>query len=221
MVKTRPGVLRTLEEQIIPGHTALVIVDVQNDFVHPDGFYGKKTGDLWESYPLIPRMLHKLPELLSLARSAGALIVYVQAIYDPQYLSPTQTFVFERQGTYGTLCQAGTFGAEFFHTIAPLQTPREIVVSKHRFSGFWGTDLGMVLRSNEIKTVMMTGTVTSGCVEATARDAMFNDFYVVTVEDCCADKVEQRQAIAMQTMEWACGFVVSTQQVAEVWSIGT
>ena len=43
--------------------SAIVVVDVQNDFVHPEGFYGKQTGDLWETYPLIPRMLHNLPEL--------------------------------------------------------------------------------------------------------------------------------------------------------------
>ena len=59
----------------------------------------------------------------------------------------------------------------------------ELVVKKYRSSGFWGTNLDMLLRSNGIKSVVVTGCTTEGCVESTARDAMFSDYYVVIVTD--------------------------------------
>ena len=64
--------------------------------------------------------------------------------------------------------------------------PEELVVRKYRSSGFWGTNLDMLLRSNGIKTVVFGGCTTEGCVESTARDAMFNDYYVVIAADCVA-----------------------------------
>lgn len=217
MVAQKDGVLRTLEEQIDPRHTALVVVDVQNDFVHPDGLYGKRVPGLWERYPLIPRMLSNLKNLLGVARETGVLAAFVQAIYDPVYLSPAQRFIFERQGTYGKICLKGSFGAEIYEELRPTPGAREVIVAKHRFSAFWGTDLPVVLRSNGIKTMVMTGTVTSGCVEATARDGMFNDYYVVTVEDCCADREERWHQGFMERANYACGYVAAAAKVAAIW----
>ena len=52
-------------------------------------------------------------------------------------------------------------------------------MKKYRSSAFWGTNLDLLLRSNGIKSVVVTGCTTEGCVESTARDAMFTDYYVV------------------------------------------
>jgi nicotinamidase-related amidase len=71
----------------------------------------------------------------------------------------------------------------------------ELVVPKWRSSGFWGTSLDLLLRSNAIRSVIVTGCTTEGCVESTARDAMFNDYYVVIAEDCVAsDDLAQHEA---------------------------
>ena len=225
MMVQRDGVLRTMGEQIHPEHTALVVVDVQNDFIHPEGWYGK---DVYADIPQVGskqdseigalRMLANLKPLLAAARRSGVFVAFVQAIYDPQYMSPSQTFILERQGTYGLICLDGTFGARIHEDVTPQPGAREVVVRKHRFSAFWGTDMDLILRSNDIKTVVMTGTVTSGCVEATARDAAFNDYYVVTVEDCCADWLDGRQKTAIETMGFACGFVASAQEVQDIWA---
>ena len=221
-------ILRTLEEQIQTVHTALVIVDIQNDFVHPQGLFGQLvergetssfspgTGHLWEAYPLIPRALTNLKALLEEARNSGVLRVFVRAIYDAEYLSPPMRVLSESQGNYRT-CQSGTFGADFYEDFRPDGSPREVVVTKHRLSGFWGTDLDLVLRSNGIKTILMTGTATSGCVESTSRDGSFNDYYVVTVEDCCADRADDRQERSMRAMRWGFGFVTSSEEVCKIW----
>ncbi len=71
---------------------------------------------------------------------------------------------------------------------------------KYRSSGFWGTNLAMLLRSNGIKTVVVAGCTTEGCVESTARDAMFNDFYVVIAEDCVASDDKAQHEASMLLM---------------------
>jgi nicotinamidase-related amidase len=76
----------------------------------------------------------------------------------------------------------------------------DIVVKKYRSSGFWGTNLDMLLRSNGIQTVIMAGCTTEGCVESTARDAMFNDYYVVIAEDCVASDDRAQHDASMLLM---------------------
>ncbi|GAB3976870.1 hypothetical protein GCM10029978_064970 [Actinoallomurus acanthiterrae] len=60
------------------------------------------------------------------------------------------------------------------------------MIKKHRYSGFHGTDLEIVLRGRGITTVAVTGVTTEDCVHATARDAMFRDFWTVVLADACA-----------------------------------
>ena len=134
-----------------PRHTALLVVDVQNDFVHPDrslykpeGLGKESQGDLWEASPIVPRMLENLPQLLESARQANLFIVFIRAIYDPEYLSGPLAFVYERKGLWGDICISGTPGADFYGDIRPVDRPREVIVTKHRFSAFWGTDLNLI-----------------------------------------------------------------------------
>ena len=67
--------------------------------------------------------------------------------------------------------------------------PGDIVVSKHRFSGFYGTDLEMILRGLGIEYLVFTGCTTSVCVESTMRDAMFRDFRCMLLADCRAEPI--------------------------------
>ncbi|MGH7267729.1 MAG: cysteine hydrolase family protein [Candidatus Rokuibacteriota bacterium] len=137
--------MKALVEQVQPGHTALLIVDVQNDFVHPDGLYGRMTAAGSGENPF-----------LAAARAAGALIVFVRAIYDPAYIAAPQRAIMARYGLFGVQCQTDTFGADFFEDVRPKAGAREVVVTKHRWSGFVGTVLDQVLRSNEIRTIVVT-----------------------------------------------------------------
>jgi ureidoacrylate peracid hydrolase len=223
--------MKTLAEQVQAAHAALLIVDVQNDFVHPDGLYGRMTsagtgdnpffpgsGRLWEAYPLIPRAIANLRPLLAAGRAADALIVFVRAIYDPVYIAAPQKVIMEHHGLFGVQCRTDTFGAEFFDDIRPKAGAREVVVTKHRWSGFVGTDLDQVLRSNEIRTIVVTGTATSVCVESTLRDGFFHDYHVVLVEDCCADRSAERHAATVQVVGMAFGFVTTAREVMSVWA---
>jgi nicotinamidase-related amidase len=94
--------------------------------------------------------------------------------------------------------------------------PGDLVVKKYRSSGFWGTNLDLLLRSNEIKTVVVTGCTTEGCVESTARDAMFADYYVVLAEDCVAsdDAVQHDASLLLMRRRFD---VFDSEQILGEW----
>ncbi len=78
----------------------------------------------------------------------------------------------------------GTPGSDIYRDLAP--APGEHVVKKHRYSGFFGTDLDIILREWGIDTVIISGTTTENCCHATARDAMFRNYRVVFLSDATA-----------------------------------
>jgi nicotinamidase-related amidase len=183
------NVFTELEELVDPAHTALIMVDMQCDFIEPDGLFGRLGVDL----SMYPQVRPRLAALLATARQSGVMVLHLQntALPDRMGDSPSQIRfnlrmheASRRDGPPLCYTIPGTRGHEFTRDFTPLS--RELVVRKYRSSGFWGTNLDMILRSNGIKTVVLGGCTTEGCVESTARDAMFNDYYVVVAEDCVA-----------------------------------
>jgi biuret amidohydrolase len=78
----------------------------------------------------------------------------------------------------------GTTGGDIFPDLAP--APGEHVIKKHRYSGFFGTDLDIILREWGVDTVIICGTTTENCCHGTARDAMFRNYRVVFLSDATA-----------------------------------
>jgi nicotinamidase-related amidase len=149
----------------------------------------------------------RLAVLLAAARRNGTLVVHLQNTALPNRMSdsPAQIrFNFRmheearREGPPLRYTVPGTPGHEFTPDFAPL--PDELVVRKYRSSGFWGTNLDMLLRSNGIDTVIVGGCTTEGCIESTARDAMFNDYYVVIPKDCVASDDRAQHDASMLLM---------------------
>lgn len=75
----------------------------------------------------------------------------------------------------------------------------------------------MLLRSNGVKTLVMSGVATSGCVESTTRDGFFNDYYVVTAGDCCADYDRVRHEASLRKMDLSFGYVVPGERIIDAW----
>ena len=82
-----------------------------------------------------------------------------------------------------------TWNTEIISELTP--QPSDIVVTKHRVSGFYGTDLDVILRGLDIKYLVFTGCTTSVCVESTLRDAMFRDYRCLLLADCTAEPIGQ------------------------------
>jgi nicotinamidase-related amidase len=108
----------------------------------------------------------------------------------------------------------GTPGYEFVGELAPLRD--ELVVRKYRSSAFWGTNLQLLLRSNGIQTVVVGGCTTEGCVESTARDAMFCDHYVVIADDCVGSDDKEQHDASMLLMSHRFD-MASVAEIAAVW----
>ena len=182
-------VFTELAELVAPAHTALVVVDMQRDFCTPGWAFDRLGIDISMYPPLIPR----LAGLVEGARAAAVRVIYIQmtvlpgrASESPAQLRFNLRLHLASHGAVEPLSYTldGSEGQEIISELAPQLG--DLVVKKYRSSGFWATNLDLLLRSNGIKSVVMTGCTTEGCVESTARDALFNDYYVVIAEDCVA-----------------------------------
>jgi nicotinamidase-related amidase len=208
-------VLTELDELVDPSRAALVIIDMQRDFVEPGFAFDRLGVDL----SMYPPARARIAALLAAARAAGLLIVHVQMTTLPGGMSESPAQLrfnqrLQREGPGGPLryTEQGTAGREFVPELAPLEG--ELVVPKWRSSGFWGTNLDLLLRSNGIETVVISGCTTEGCVESTARDALFNDYYVVIVEDCVASDDRAQHDASMLLMRHRFDIASSTEVVA-------
>ena len=161
-------------DKIEPAKAAMIVVDMQNDFVAPGG--GLET-------PAARAMVPKLAEALQICRSAGIKVIYTTHVHrrdgSDMGLFDMHPPIANRNATVD-----GTWGVEIYPEVAP--AAGEHVIKKHRYSGFFGTDLDIVLRGWGIDTVIISGTTTENCCHATARDAMFHNYRVVFLSDATA-----------------------------------
>jgi hypothetical protein len=127
------------EERIDPASTALVVIDVQNDFAVPQGVCGAVGDDVSPVAPMIDRV----KSLIAAARQADLFIIFVRAIYDEVVLSPALAEQYLRRGYANGICLTGSRGAELVEGIGPRDAPNEIVVTKHRYSAFWGSSIDL------------------------------------------------------------------------------
>ena len=217
------SVLTELHELVDPSRTAVVVVDMQRDFVEPDGLFGSLGLDL-EGYA---EMRPRLRALLDAARAAGVRILHLRntSLPDGASDSPAQIRFNMRMheaaragGPPLSYTVPGTDGYEFVDDVGP--RPGEVVVQKYRSSGFWGTNLDLVLRSNGIETVIVCGCTTEGCVDSTARDAMFSNYYVVIPRDCVASDDRAQHEASLLLMQHRFD-VVSSEDVTALWAGGT
>ena len=161
---------------------AVMVVDMQNDFCHPDGYYGKLGLDLGDIRAAVGRMA----TVVEAARAAEIPVIWIQQTLLPQARADSPAWL--RRRTRGVLAPEwtleGSWGQRFTLPLSP--SSGEPVIVKHRSSAFVSTSLDLILRSLEVEALLIGGTVTQGCVESTARDATFYDYYVVLLTDCVA-----------------------------------
>jgi len=215
---TDTKLLMSLEQKIDPAHAALIVVDVQNDFCSDDGFFGREGYDLDQIKAAVPR----IAKLIDYARAAGVKVVFIRSVYDPYHLNNPMRERNARRGLGKARCTTGAWGTEFFQ-VSPLAA--EPIVTKHRYSAFQGTDLHIILRSWGIRTLIMTGVTTNVCVESTAREGYFLDYYIVLVGDCAATTNEDRKDLSSQEIHrWTLtnidltfGVAVSSNDVIAAW----
>jgi nicotinamidase-related amidase len=166
-------------------------------------------------------MIPRTARLLAAARRAGALRVFIQNTTLRGHMSDSPAQVrfrvrLSRDPTQPSLqyTEDGSWGQEFVPELAPREG--ELIVKKFRSSGFVGTPLDLLLRSNGIETIVICGCTTEGCVESTARDGMFMDYYVVVVPDCVESDTREQHEASLTLMS-ARFDIISSPEVLQVW----
>lgn len=173
------SVLDSLEEFVDPRHAALVIVDMQNDFCHPDGLYAQCGKDIGSTLATVPGTV----ALARAAQARGVPCVFVrqQTLPDNQSDSPAWLRFKCRDGKRPEYTLQGSWGANLVDGLAP--GPDDLVIDKFRPDAFVKTTIDTQLRARGIESLIVLGTSTEGCVESTVRGGSYHDYYMVVVSD--------------------------------------
>lgn len=207
-----------MADTLAPPGTALLIIDMQNDFCAPEGVFARSGVDVSPAGRILPAVR----ALLAGARAAGVPVIFLVSEYsspDNRYLSAVFLAQARRRwsGRYVTLpvCQRGTWGIDFFADLRPRSD--EIVVWKHRFDGFVDTDLETVLRSRQVNRLVVAGVTTEVCVESTVRHAFFRDYACVVPRDAVAAYDEEMHERSLRLLDRFFAQVVDAGQVLAAW----
>ena len=205
----------TFQETVAPAHTAVVVVDVQNDYIHSDGAQARSGNDVGAAQAVVPNIL----TFVECARAAGVRVVWVRTEHTAW--SNAEAWLNRQRHRKRDLrrfpvCVPGTWGAEFY-AVEP--EDGEPIVTKHRYSGFLNTDLDLLLRSQEIRTVVLVGVATNVCVESTAREAAMRNYRTVVLSDGTAAYSEEQHRSSLQTLDQYFGYVTTADELYEAWGI--
>jgi len=177
---------------------AVIVVDMQNDFGAEGGMFHRAGIDI----SMIQRAVEPTGKVLAAARHNGIPVIYLKMAFkaDLSDAGPVDSpnYARHRMLGVGAVVQAphggesrilvrDTWNTDILSELAP--EAADVVLYKHRFSGFFETELDAVLRRLGIKHLIVTGCTTSICVEATIRDAMFRDYSCVLLEDCTGEPI--------------------------------
>jgi len=204
--------LKTLSEQVDPKVAALLVIDMQNDFCHPQGVSGKRGRQLTMSIEMAPRLEAFIKE----CRHAGMPVIFVKTIHSPWTDSPSWVRRLDKDRG-DSVCRPGTWGAEFYAGIRPEEG--EVVITKHRYSAFLGTDLDLILRSSGIRSLLISGVGTNVCVESTLRDGYMRDYYIVLLEDCVGATNQELHQATLKNVTLHFGTVSNSTEVLKLWKV--
>jgi ureidoacrylate peracid hydrolase len=177
---------------------AVVVVDMQNDFGSEGGMFARAGIDISG----IRAAVAPTARVLAAARQAGITVVYLKMGFRPDLsdLGPPDApnrlkhlparvgeTVTAPDRTESRILIRDTWNTEILTELTP--EPGDAVLYKHRYSGFYETELDAFLKSINVKYLIFTGCTTSVCVESTIRDAMFRDYSCLLLADCTAEPI--------------------------------
>ncbi len=172
--------------ELAPARTALLVIDLQRDFLEPGGF-GELLGN---DVSLLARVVEPVGAVLAAARAAGMLIVHTREGHRPD-LSDCPPAKLTRgrldmgigsPGPRGRILVRGEEGHDIVDEVAPM--PGEIVLDKPGKGAFYATDLELLLRNRGITHLVVTGVTTEVCVHTTVREANDRGFECLVLSDC-------------------------------------
>jgi nicotinamidase-related amidase len=192
---TQPYVRETSWD-LVSDRTVHVVIDDQNDFLHPAGWYAQNGIDISH----MQRVIEPTRALNEECRRRGVPIVWTR--HGTRGLEDGGPFMEIRPILREGGVRRGTWGYEILEELDPQAD--DWYVEKNRLSAFFQTNLELVLRGLGAETVLLTGVLTNQCVGATCKDALFRDFKPIVVEDCTGTTLPHLHdpAIEMISVGW-------------------
>lgn len=181
-----------------PGSTAVIVIDMQNDFGSPGGMFDLAGIDISS----IQRIVAPISAVLDTARAAGLPVIYTRQEHNADLTDAGNDNAPHRikhrrmqvglavkapDGSDSRVLVRDTWNTAVVDELTPKNG--DAVVSKHRYSAFFETQLDSLLRAKRIETLVFVGATTSICVESTVRDATFRDYRCIVLRDCTAEPI--------------------------------
>jgi ureidoacrylate peracid hydrolase len=205
---------------------AVLVIDMQNDFGSKGGMFARAGIDI----SMIQRAVEPTCRVLATARRHAIPVIYLKMAFKPDLsdAGPTDspnlirhqllgvgTEVPAPDGSTSRILVRDTWNTDIVDELAP--AANDIVLYKHRFSGFFETELDSVLKRLGVRHLVVTGCTTSICVESTIRDAMFRDYCCVLLEDCTGEPIGHRMSrsnheASLLSIQMLLGWVSSSEQ---------
>lgn len=180
--------------------TALLVIDMQNSFLHPDGE---------NTYPKAQEIVAPVQSLIAAAHAARALVVHVADRHRSGFEDFEQRYLPKH-------CVSGGFNAEFFEGFGPQGHDNEIEIVKRRYSAFFATELALFLNEQGIGRLIICGVKTNVCVRATAQDAFAHGFDVVVPRQATNSNRDHLRTASLEDIDRYLGQVVDLDVAREM-----
>ncbi|URN95324.1 MAG: cysteine hydrolase [Candidatus Pristimantibacillus lignocellulolyticus] len=194
--------------------SALLIVDVQQDFCGPEGKMAQYGIDLSTIDPAVDQ----IERLIKVAHEQEVPILFIRLITDPVTDSRAMKSWYAKKGLDPedsvAICRRGTFGAEDYR-IAP--SSADYIVEKQKYSAFVGTNIELLLQQLNVEHLIVTGVTTECCVDSTVRDAFMKDYEVYVVADACAAYEQDVHLMSINILDMNFATILSTEQLLSYW----
>ena len=199
--------LDRLKAKLNPDSTALIIIDMQKDFCCEGGTFHKRGFDIESAQKLAKRLHSFLTEVRKVLKH----IIHLQMIKKPEYTSPLVDDLYSR------IKMERSYDPNLAEPYEVIPQTGDIVIPKHKYSGFVSTYLDPFLRSKRINTLIITGLATNVCVESTARDGFMREYYIVIPSDLTEGTSSEAKKWSLANLDMFFGEVVSSDEILECW----
>jgi ureidoacrylate peracid hydrolase len=208
-----PAVLTAIEAILAPSRSALLVVDLQNDFIHPDGWGARHD----PGGPSLRQVIPPVNALIRAARAAAVPVVYILMEHGAAVDPPNYRARYVARGMeHDILCAAGSWGARLDGEVAS-PAAGDLTIVRHSYDAFAGTPLHGLLRERGVETVVGTGVVTNLCVQTTVQHAFALGYYVVVAEDATASADTTVQAVTLDNFRQYFGSVLPSATIGHHW----
>lgn len=192
---------------LVPGRTALVVIDAQNDFLHPDGWYASSGVDIGH----MRRTIEPIRQLVAASRDGGVPVVWTRHGFRDE--TDAGVFFALRPFLRDGGLRRDTWGYGLYDELEV--RPEDWIVEKSRLSAFFDTNLEVILRGLDVEVLLIAGVLTNQCIAATSKDANFRNMKPIVVAECTGTTLPHLHEPALEMVRVGWGEVRSLGETVD------